>query len=610
MGRSSRRKHSQGFGRVMASGGGAAAAALPRPMGPLWILNSWQDLLLFIATPILIIPALMLAQLQLTDEQIYRAVIMFGASGHHFPGLLRAYGDRELFARYKLRFILSPIFLVGFCMACAQWSPTTLSVLVLGWGFWHGLMQVYGFMRIYDAKAGSFDKVTARLDWAFCLTFFVLGLLMSPVRFGSLLDNLYRAGFPVVPVSVVHAIQDGWLALTIVVGVLFTWNMIRQWQRGTPVSPVKLLTIALSFGFWWYSQVHVQSLFLGIAMFELFHDVQYLGIVWFFNRKRVDTVPNVGTITRFLFRPGFVLMAVYVVLCLSYGGLVGLGVYAGQTTQMAALFGLGPASGFLHYYFDGFIWKVREKSTRAGLGIQGGGAEVESFPKWIAHGSKWLLFVIPAVLFWVAGATQPRTVMEDYFGLPEDRYQKPVDENAWKIELARYESLAEAFPTVAKYQTNYGLMLKNARDYRGALEALSAALALEPDSPDAHLDLADVLYSVGKPREAEDQWYRALKLDPACADRVYLRLGWAANEAKNYAEAEKRLKQSLDANPAYAESHYEMARTLAATNRIDEAIAHLERALALKRRFPEATRLLEELRSKSKSTASGAQSFR
>ena len=41
---------------------------------------------------------------------------------------------------------------------------------------------------------------------------------------------------------------------------------------------------------------------VGIALFEVFHDVQYLTIVWIFNVNRVDRNPGVGSFARFLFR--------------------------------------------------------------------------------------------------------------------------------------------------------------------------------------------------------------------------------------------------------------------------------------------------------------------
>ncbi|MEM7352658.1 MAG: hypothetical protein AAF657_17800, partial [Acidobacteriota bacterium] len=77
------------------AGGNAAAPALPKPS--LWILDSWRDLILFVGTPLLIFPLVQLALQQWTAQEIALFVAAFGALGHHFPGMLRAYGDRDLF---------------------------------------------------------------------------------------------------------------------------------------------------------------------------------------------------------------------------------------------------------------------------------------------------------------------------------------------------------------------------------------------------------------------------------------------------------------------------------------------------------------------------------
>jgi hypothetical protein len=63
-------------------------------------------------------------------------------------------------------------------MSFAHWDLNGLFVLTLLWGFWHGVMQVYGFVRIYDAKVGSFEKATARLDWLMCIAWFGLGMIL------------------------------------------------------------------------------------------------------------------------------------------------------------------------------------------------------------------------------------------------------------------------------------------------------------------------------------------------------------------------------------------------------------------------------------------------
>ena len=77
-------------------------------------------------------------------------------------------------------------------------------------------------------------------------------------------------------------------------------------------SPAKLMLMATSIAFWWYSNVAVSNMLVGIALFEIFHDVQYLTIVWIFNLNRADRNPSVGRFTRFLFRRSWGLAGLYV----------------------------------------------------------------------------------------------------------------------------------------------------------------------------------------------------------------------------------------------------------------------------------------------------------
>src|SRR6185295_4593097 len=101
-----------------------------------WILDPWKDLLLFVGTPLLIIPIVALAQIRFTAEDI-GLVGMLGARGHHLPGMLRAYGDRELFQRFRVRFVIAPIFLLVVCLAFAYKDLNALMVVLLLWGLWH-----------------------------------------------------------------------------------------------------------------------------------------------------------------------------------------------------------------------------------------------------------------------------------------------------------------------------------------------------------------------------------------------------------------------------------------------------------------------------------------
>ena len=145
------------------------------------ILNSWRDLILYVATPLLLVPMFALAQARWSAQDIYVFVAAFGAMGHHLPGMIRAYGDRALFERFRWRFMFAPIFLVCTCVAFYWWDLKGIFLVVFFWGVWHGMMQTYGFCRIYDAKMGSFRDSTRRLDFAVCAIWFAAAsILFSP----------------------------------------------------------------------------------------------------------------------------------------------------------------------------------------------------------------------------------------------------------------------------------------------------------------------------------------------------------------------------------------------------------------------------------------------
>src|SRR5205809_3081380 len=194
------------------------------PKKTLWILNSWRDLILYVGTPLFLVPMFLLAQVRWRAQDIYLFVAAFGAMGHHLPGMIRAYGDRALFQRFRSRFICAPIFLVVVCAAFSVWDLKGIVLVAFIWGVWHGMMQTYGFCRIYDAKVGSFAEVTRRLDFALCGIWFATAVLLSPLRMTDMLVTYYSAGALFIPPAVLRAWQQGLRALAALMSALFLVN--------------------------------------------------------------------------------------------------------------------------------------------------------------------------------------------------------------------------------------------------------------------------------------------------------------------------------------------------------------------------------------------------
>src|ERR1700731_106344 len=384
------------------------------PKKNLWILDSWRDLLFYVGTPLLLVPMFALAQARWRAQDIYLFVAAFGATGHHLPGMIRAYGDRALFERFRWRFIFAPIFLVAVCLAFVWWDLKGIVLVVFFWGVWHGMMQTYGFCRIYDAKTGSFAALTRRLDFASCALWFATAVLLSPQRMADTLETYYASGGPFISPAFLPGAQEALFAAAIAVSILFVANFARMWVIGKRPNPVKLALLTTTIAFWWYCNNGVTNVLAGIALFEVFHDVQYLSLVWIYNRNRVEKDSSIGGFMRFVFRRSGSLVGLYIGLVFAYGSIGYLNSTIGMETLTRLLTGVVAASGLLHFYYDGFIWKVREKSTRQSLGLAGGTADVKLggfLPGWALHGTKWAVaFVLPlsamafGKVYWTAPA--------------------------------------------------------------------------------------------------------------------------------------------------------------------------------------------------------------
>jgi tetratricopeptide (TPR) repeat protein len=611
----------------------APTAASRRPN--LWILDSWRDLLLYVCTPLLLVPIFIGAQGLWAAEDIYLFVAAFGAMGHHLPGMIRAYGDRGLFQRFRWRFICAPIFLVVVCAAFSVWDLKGIVLVAFIWGVWHGMMQTYGFCRIYDAKVGSFAEVTRRLDFALCGIWFATAVLLSPQRMTDTLETYYSAGGPFIPPAVLRAGQQGLFALALLISAVFLANFIWMWSSGKRPSPVKLVLLITSISFWWYCNNIVASVLVGVALFEVFHDVQYLSLVWIYNRKRVESDKSIGGFMRFVFRRSGALVGVYIGLVLAYGGLSLSKSYVGIDVVKNILTGVVTASALLHFYYDGFIWKVREKSTRQSLGIAGGTADVSLggfLPGWAWHGAKWVaIFVIPLGLLWFAELRSDRGKLERLASIAADlptsarahvNYGTELQEAGRSDEAAKefseairlnpgsakahvnlgslltakgefnaaqthFEQALRIEPSNAEYHSGYAYLLDQLGQKDQASAECEAAVRLAPKSPQAQYGYGAFLEKHGQPEEAIAKYRQALQYDPNYVD-AQIDLGNLLFENGETAEAREHFEKASTLNPKLAQPHNYLGKVFMREGNVSQAIAQFEEALRLHPDFPEA----------------------
>lgn len=475
------------------------------------------------------------------------------------------------------------------------WDLKSIILVLFFWGVWHGLMQTYGFCRIYDAKMGSFAAISRRLDFLTCLVWFGAAIALSDPRMNETLRAFYASGGPQIPTWLLQMGRHALLGAAIAVSIAFVITFAWMWTHGKRQNPVKVALLVTSIAFWWYCNNNVVNILVGIALFEVFHDVQYLSLVWIYNRNRVEKDRSIGGFMRFVFRRSGALVGLYVGLVFAYGAFA----YCNNQLQIEnlkrLLTGVLAASALLHFYYDGFIWKVRESSTRSSLGLTGGSADVSStgiLPGWMLHGLKWVAaFIIPVGLLcmWQIRGTAPELtrlawVVENLPSGAEPHF-------TYATALEREEKLDEAAeqyrlglkldPKAGPAHHLLGKVLLEQSNLNEAEVHLTKAIQLEPRNTQAHFDYGRVLARMGRRQEAAEMFQSAIRLEPKSAPAKFHYGAFLANQGKTD-EAMTQYQRAIEADPAYFEARWTLGLARASRGDFGEAKTHLAEAVRLK----------------------------
>ncbi|MEZ6060410.1 MAG: tetratricopeptide repeat protein [Planctomycetaceae bacterium] len=567
-----------------------SAAATPSSRTIRWIANLPFDSALFIGTPLLIVPLILGIAFFVADENVFLVISTFGAMGHHAPGLMRAYGDRKLFRRFWLRFTIVPVVTLStFLMFSLQQLPGVTLILVF-WSMWHFMMQTYGFGRIYDAKVGATEVRNHHLDFAFCVAWTGLCVLYAPGRVSDIVALALKSGVTSTASIPVSSFRLLWTVGTAAITAIFLADLSRRMATGRPVNPAKLLLFTVTFSFFWLCDVGIRNLVLGIAMLELFHDVQYLAIVWLFNRSRADKDPSAGTFTRFLFRPGFA--GLYIGIVVAYGFVAFAGKTLASDTFQHVLLSVIATSNVLHFYYDGFIWKVREPETREALGVDESGGPVTSVRQRIsslrqklAHPAKW------AVLLTILA------------GLMAAERRSPM------TELDQARAVVDRVPDSSSARIALAQRLLEAKDYDGAIAESRAASQLGRPDYRIHKCLGIALAATGQPASGHRELERAFELHPDDPQlRFHLAMGYIRTNQRDLAL--QHLTASVELDPEDPITRYNLGVLYIALGNERQAVDALRTVIRLNPDFAEAYRPLGESLLSLGETEAALQAFR
>lgn len=573
----------------------SSASAQAETASP-WFRSPSFDFALILCVPFLTWPLVASANAA-WGPVVMAQLILLTATGHYFATFVRAYGDRELFARFRTRFVAAPIVLAATCVGMfVTGYGAQLMVVVTAWAFWHWLAQAFGFARIYDIKVGSFDARTALLDKALVVAGFIGTATLTDGAVATFGKLALDAGVTLPSPQAVAMTQSIVAVGLIVVVVAYVANLGATIAAGRPWSWQKQLMHVTTIGYYWFAFAWLPNVLIAHVLYELFHDIQYFAITWITCQGR-SRRPGVTRWMRAMFRPTWLAAGVFVGGMVALGGVDAFGRQAFEAGGVRNVWiGLFVTLALLHYYYDGFIWKARESALGADLGIQQG-LRAAIVPG-ARHAATWSAFFLPlGALVFTAESIPPRERVDALAAIaPDDFYSQSelalalTRERKLEEALARYEHAISLNPDFGPTHVLYGAALELHRDGDAARAAYERALACPPNERshvDAHVNLGALLAERGELEGGCSHLIQAGETGLAAGVERLLSLSAAmpadeAGRARAYYEAATNV---VERNPRNGHARFAMGRQLVQWRQFAQAKPYLEAAVTLMPNF-------------------------
>jgi hypothetical protein len=311
---------------------------------------------------------------------------------HQFASWLRTFGIPEERRVWSDRLYAGPLVIFLASLAGFAFAPISTAMLVILWDHQHSIMQQHGFARIYDFRGNTGAPSTGRFDLILGWVLFSNMLITSPMFMWPLVRELHRLRFPVTAEGVEWVMTASWTVLG-AYSFIYATHVIWSLLKGYSINPVKYLFIGCSYLLWYFCAWHASNTLVWGIAHKIMHGTQYMVMVYWYLRRQTSGPAPEARFAAALVRPGyvwaFVLVGVFysVAVQILTGGQLGVFLFgwAQYPTLYEAIPALGldamsPGEGYAfvasallntlgmtHYYFDSFIWKVRDRRIQKGL---------------------------------------------------------------------------------------------------------------------------------------------------------------------------------------------------------------------------------------------------
>ncbi len=347
-----------------------SAPSTEAPRRSPYIVNPAYDWIFFLLPPLLSILVGMLVsgttfdtdRFWLHGRRVTWATLLLGifVHAHLVAVFVRSHLDPDVFPRHNIRFVVVPILFI-MAMMTSMWAVVMATVLVTFWDVWHSALQTFGLGRIYDRNQGNDPLVGRRLDFFLNLLLYIGPIVSGATMYAhfqkfELFADVDALFFTQIPTAL--KTHQGTIARAVTVGgaaflVFYVGAYVRLARRGYKIGGQKVFlyvtTGICSIWAWGFNPFGQAFLIM-----NLFHALQYFGLVWWFEQKVL--VQRLGVTGLRHAKP--IAAIVFVLVTVAYGAFAEI-----LADDHRFLWSIAQTVALMHFFYDGFIWSVRKKQV-------------------------------------------------------------------------------------------------------------------------------------------------------------------------------------------------------------------------------------------------------
>lgn len=294
--------------------------------------------------------------------------------GHVYSTIYRTYLDKEALRNYKVLLYLSPLILYVFGVMLHSVQALLFWKVLAYFAVFHFVRQQYGFMRLYartDPET-KWQKLDTVVIYSATLYPIIYWHLKGPQLFNWFVENDFTyLNQP----EIIPFLKGIYIFL---LGAYFIKELVFYIKTKSINRPKNILIIGTIIS--WYMGI---IYFKGDLTFTLLnvasHGIPYFALVWAYGNKAKQSPSS--ALTK-LFKPQYIIVFLFIILGLAYveeflwdgfiwrehfdvfPNAIQLPDISSNEILMSLFVPLLALPQILHYFIDGFIWKI--KSDKSG----------------------------------------------------------------------------------------------------------------------------------------------------------------------------------------------------------------------------------------------------